>query len=105
MNRNYLPPALKLQSNTSVSLSQSPPKSSGGHSYVGGTYYNSPTISSSPYPTVGSSPMCNPPSLALASASSATSAVNYPSRRIYGKACKLPPVQEVGKWFVRFFNL
>ncbi|XP_046809346.1 uncharacterized protein LOC111687054 isoform X1 [Lucilia cuprina] len=97
MNRNYLPPALKLQSNTSVSLSQSPPKSSGGHSYVGGTYYNSSPISS-PYPTVGSSPMCNPPTLSLASASSATSAVNYPSRRIYGKACKLPPVQEVGRY-------
>lgn len=103
MNRNYLPPALKLQSNNSATLSQSPPKSSGGHSCIGGSLYNSPTIISSPYSTSGSSTICNPTTL-LAPVPSATSGVNsYPNRRIYGKACKLPPVQEVGKWVI--FNL
>lgn len=101
MNRNYLPPALKLQNNNPISLSQSPPKSSGGHSYIGSTFYNSPAIGSSLYPIASSATMCNLSTPSLAPSSSATSAINsYPSRRVYGKACKLPPVQEVGKCFV-----
>lgn len=104
MNRNYLPPALKLPRNNSGSLSQSPPNACGGHTYLGGTHYNTSTISS-PYPTAASPSMGNQSTLPLAPASSATSvAASYPSRRIYGKACKLPPVQEVGKFFSFYFE-
>lgn len=97
MNRNYLPPALKMNNNNSSCLSQSPPISSGGHSY-NSTYSSTSTISS-PHPSLGSSGIYNPSTLSLPLAVSAPSAAtSYTNRRLYGKACKLPPVQEVGKF-------
>lgn len=122
MNRNYLPPALKMQQrNNSGGLSQSPPTSGGHHNslYIGGSHYNASSNSSS-YPTAGTNSsvtpsaataaLCNQSPLSLGSTTTSQTAqtaaviTGYASnRRIYGRACKLPPVQEVGK-FYNFFS-
>lgn len=87
-----------MKNNNSSCLSQSPPNSSGGHSYI--STYSSTSAISSPYPSLGTPGIYNPSTLSLPLAVSATSAAaTYTNRRLYGKACKLPPVQEVGKFF------
>ncbi|KAL9921513.1 salt-inducible kinase 3 isoform 2-T12 [Glossina fuscipes fuscipes] len=120
MNRNYLPPALKMQQrNNSGGLSQSPPTSGGGHHnslYIGGSHYNASSTNSSSYPTAGNNSsvtpsaataaLCNQSPLSLGSTTTSQTAqtaaaviTGYASnRRIYGRACKLPPVQEVGRY-------
>lgn len=103
MNRNYLPPALKLQQNNCVGFSQSPPN-------VASTPYssNSSTTNSPAYPSVGAAAMgSTTASLVINPTVTANSAgVSYSNRRIYGKASKLPPVQEVGELFCfDFFKL
>lgn len=98
MNRNYLPPALALQNNYKISLNQSPSIASGSPSYTAGTFFNSPANNSFSYSIAGSS-TCNMSTLSLSTPPSAINTVSsYTSRRIYGKACKLPPVQEIGKF-------
>ncbi|XP_037947245.1 uncharacterized protein LOC119679130 [Teleopsis dalmanni] len=80
MNRNYMPPALKMQQSTNVILSQSPPSGTfGAHSHS------------------GSSNILQAQSLTTSSVPLASSCAAN-NRRIYGRACKLPTVQEVGRY-------
>ncbi|XP_013114508.2 uncharacterized protein LOC106092255 isoform X1 [Stomoxys calcitrans] len=91
MNRNYLPPALKMQNNYSAGFSLSPPN-------VASTSYSNPNNNSN-YSVVGASPHGSTSAITLSSAAAANSAAaSYNSRRFYGKSSKLPPVQEVGRY-------
>lgn len=89
MNRNYLPPALKIQNNYFGGFNLSPPS-------VVSTSYNS---SNNNYPVGSSSTLGSTTQANLGSSTvTANSAVAlYNNRRFYGKSSKLPPVQEVGK--------
>lgn len=95
MNRNYLPPALKMQQSSDGSaaaaaaasgLSQSPPTTT-----FAAPHHSSPNCSNiltTQLPLATSSvPLLNQ-----------NAAAN--SRRVYGRACKLPTVQEVGKFII-----
>ncbi|XP_061401261.1 uncharacterized protein LOC133337013 [Musca vetustissima] len=91
MNRNYLPPALKMQSNYSGGFSLSPP--SGVSSS-----YNSSTNNCN-YPVVSTSVLGSTTSMSLSPTTAASSAnIVYNNRRFYNKSGKLPPVQEVGRY-------
>lgn len=92
-----------MQNNSSVGLSQSPPTCGGASlPYSNATQYNV-TTKSYPYLTAAASNSQMSGNvhilpIALNSNPAATTTPNYPIRRLYGKACKLPPVQEVGEF-------
>ncbi|XP_005176429.1 uncharacterized protein LOC101900590 isoform X2 [Musca domestica] len=91
MNRNYMPPALKMQCNYSGGFSLSPPS-------VVNSSFNSSTNNCN-YPVASTSVLGSTTTMPInptATASSAT--VSYNNRRIYNKSGKLPPVQEVGRY-------
>ena len=117
MKRNYLPPALKMQNQQQqnvTNLSQSPPTnnfaafskatavSAGSFAALSSNVIPNPALNASSVPLnallssgaqVASSTMGSIGNVAPATANTISN-----NRRVYGRACKLPTVQEVGKF-------